>query len=622
MPLGTLFDSRDYTFTASTNVRGYEWTLRNVEELYDDLIDAALGSLTNPSPSSDDDDDDGGRRRADYELSQIVLVPLEWDTNVYGLGGRYDVYDGQQRIVTLCLLFAALRESFRYDGGKTMVDTVSELTCMLNPPKVRKAAVSRMDLPKRDNEMLRRILLPELMETAEGEMLNLPPPKDRRNLSNANVRVLENYTLLAERVSSVSIRDRVDLLDYLVERVYFLVCVPETGRIARNIVMAQGKGMDHEAIGDFKGLVCFRYTREEEDMHKTFDAWDDLAAAPDVESDAVGRSTVSDACLLRASAALQTKIRRNDEIHALERWLRRDLTANRCDGAEFFERNVKPSSLALRRFRDGNFDLSGSTPVRSETGELGRTIAARLRFLRGLTNGVPSAKEIGMVVLDLLLRAEGAGGRKALTARGFDTCLSAAEVAALWMAVERPSALKRHARCFDMLEAIEDGDGDRVASVAVTEDERMSLRDALLSYEFGATASGKRLAGSILERLNAHLLVKDGEAEMPGGYEASSNPHVEHILPAVRVGSEGWSDDWPDGREWELWTHRLGNLALLSRGSSAREGKRPFADKRGRYEDEVWFLTRRQADTDVWDEDALVEHHSLVIGLAYKVWGL
>lgn len=38
-----------------------------------------------------------------------------------------------------------------------------------------------------------------------------------------------------------------------------LVCIPETSRIARNIVMSQGrKGMDNEAIDDFKGLVCFR----------------------------------------------------------------------------------------------------------------------------------------------------------------------------------------------------------------------------------------------------------------------------------------------------------------------------------------------------------------------------
>ncbi len=62
-------------------------------------------------------------------------------------------------------------------------------------------------------------------------------------------------------------RERLRLLDYIVERVYLLVCIPETSRIARNIVMSQGrKGMDNEPVDDFKGLVCFRYALEEKDI--------------------------------------------------------------------------------------------------------------------------------------------------------------------------------------------------------------------------------------------------------------------------------------------------------------------------------------------------------------------
>jgi hypothetical protein len=50
----------------------------------------------------------------DYELSQIVVVPTsDWDLNELGLGNRYDVYDGQQRLVTLNLLLAGLRDSRR-----------------------------------------------------------------------------------------------------------------------------------------------------------------------------------------------------------------------------------------------------------------------------------------------------------------------------------------------------------------------------------------------------------------------------------------------------------------------------------------------------------------------------
>lgn len=247
LPLGTLFDSRDYIFNAATNVRGYEWTLKETDELFDDLSDVSIGE---ESPN---------KHRGDYELSQIVLVPMEWDRSTYGLGARYDVHDGQQRLVTLCLLFAALRESFRNEKAPGVDETIEELTSMLNPPKVRKAPVLRIELRKRDNEMLQRILSPDLVDDDEGNrMLNIPPPEDWKSLSLTNERILTNFNRLASRVSELTTEQRLSFLDYLIEHVYLLCCVPETATIARNIVMAQGKGMNTEPIDDFKGLVCFR----------------------------------------------------------------------------------------------------------------------------------------------------------------------------------------------------------------------------------------------------------------------------------------------------------------------------------------------------------------------------
>ena len=96
--------------------------------------------------------------------------------------------------------------------------------------------------------------------------------------------------------------------------------------------MSQGrKGMDNEPVDDFKGLVCFRYTLEECDMYDTFDSWDGLAAEPTSKEGggitSVGRDIISSACLLRASAALRTKIRSRggDEVYEWERWLRQEL---------------------------------------------------------------------------------------------------------------------------------------------------------------------------------------------------------------------------------------------------------------------------------------------------------
>lgn len=236
LPLGTIFDSRDYIFSTATNVRGYEWTLKEAEELLEDLLDGANGVLG------------ADVSRQDYELSQIVVVPMEWDKELYGLGNRYDVHDGQQRLVTLCLLFASLRDAFAKDGD--MADTAKELENMLSPPKVRKADIARIELNKRDNEVLSHILKNDV----EGlEKINL------KKMTRANKSIHDNFKLLSDRVLAIEKNERVKFLDYLVENVYMLVCIPESSTIARSLVMSQGKGKDNEPIDDFKGLVCFRF---------------------------------------------------------------------------------------------------------------------------------------------------------------------------------------------------------------------------------------------------------------------------------------------------------------------------------------------------------------------------
>ncbi len=213
------------------------------EELLDDFIDASRGYL------GELDQDELQNIKQDYELSQIVLVPMDWDRELYGIGNRYDVFDGQQRLVSLCLIFAALRQSFVNDEG--MEETVTELSNMLKPPKVRKSDIVRIKLHNRDNQILSHIL--------NNEVDELDTFKDMKALTRANRRIFENHQRFTVRLQEMSVEERIKLLDFMVENVYLLVCIPETPIIARNLVTAQGKGMDNEPIDDFKGLVCFRY---------------------------------------------------------------------------------------------------------------------------------------------------------------------------------------------------------------------------------------------------------------------------------------------------------------------------------------------------------------------------
>ncbi len=684
----------------------------------------------------------------DYELSQIVIVPTsDWDSNAFGLGGRYDVYDGQQRLVTLNLLLASLRDSFRVEanelqyrsdddgggggmvgGGKRAVAlsaTAQEIAGMLMPMKVRKLDVRRITLRKRDNILLEQILMGGTKinqdhddddgdntdhGVEEDTWTSVLPSETHRypqmttkqknllfsSLSPTNARIFHNFVHLSTRLSSLSTRERLRLLDYIVERVHLLVCVPETSRIARNIVLNQQgrrKGMDNEPIDDFKGLVCFRYTLEEEDMYRTFDAWDVLAAenrpaianpnsetATIVKDDddaaaattiasrmvikSVGRETLSSACILRASAALRTKIRSSrdrgggDEVYELERWLRHELTVRNnqrppslttaqikekdtmkeqpqyWQGKDFFWGEIEPASIALFKFRAGlwnEFDfLSKHATKREDTRALMTkkqrdTTIARLNFLRDIILGVNSANEIETVVLEYLVRAEHdfktSRNEGKILSHNLDEILPLIEKWALWMAVTRPSSMQRQSRIVALLDALEDIDSEGGGLDMLTKGSTgdienkigTSVRQAMNVYEFGASTSGKRLAAAILKRLNSHLMIEEKKS-IPDCI--SSGSKVESIL-----------SKWTSEEERYEWAHRIGNMALLS--SPAPRSRNSRASKNGdltwdakskRFKKEPWVLTRQIADFEQWDVNAIKDQQRDILSLVELVW--
>jgi len=735
LPLGTLFDGRDYTFVTESNVRGYEWTTKEADILMDDLMDAALGNLggmpdeglySNSGGAAVDPNKSASVANTnikpptppaiitDYELSQIVLVPTsDWDSNLLGLGNRYDVYDGQQRLVTLNLLLAGLRDSFQCEadelrtktgGGKRAVAlaaTADEISSMLMPTKVRKEDVMRITLRKRDNVLLEKILIGDCSDstnandhmhdndndddaveaiiTSPTEAYSKLTPKQKSHLlsplSPANARIFQNFVHLSNRLTLLSTRERLRLLDYIVERVYLLVCIPETSRIARNIVMSQGrKGMDNEPVDDFKGLVCFRYTLEEEDMYQTFDRWDALAAEPRTDSDpspdssskeetetdtsssattikSVGRDMISSACLLRASAALRAKIRSRggDEVFDWERWLRQELwlqnqrltqqqqqhnqsqqqvdSAKRqpWQGKDFFIEEIEPASIALYKFRTGQWDefafLNSKTKGKNNITKRQRdTIVAQLNFLRDITMGVTSAKEAEIAVLELLLRAEDDDISSGMLSRYLDELLPLIETWTLWMALTKPSPMQRHARVFALLDAMDDldsvgsslGSSSTAAASGGVGEMAKSLRECMDEYEFGATAGGKRLAVAILKRMNAHLMVEEKKSFPDSNKAAAASVDlIQH--------------HWLNEEEREEWENRIGNLALVS--SATPRNKKTMSNsswesKSKRYKKEPWLLTRHLAELDQWDMDEVKDQQRDLLSLMNLVWSL
>jgi hypothetical protein len=140
-----------------------------------------------------------------------------------------------------------LRDSFQSEakenaGGKRGVAleaTANEISNMLKPARVRKDDVLRITLRKRDNVLLERILSPEdeddeceqkeepiitLGEETPTSYLSKLTQKEKNELlkplSFANARIVQNFLHISDRLSLLSTRERLRLLDYIVERVH------------------------------------------------------------------------------------------------------------------------------------------------------------------------------------------------------------------------------------------------------------------------------------------------------------------------------------------------------------------------------------------------------------------
>jgi len=97
------------------------------------------------------------------------------------------------------------------------------------------------------------------------------------------------------------------------------------------------------------------------------------------------------------------------------------------------------------------------------------------------------------------------------------------------MALTRPSPMKRHARVFALLDAMDDVDavGSLGLEMSSPGDDGNGtigslLRERMDKYEFGTTAGGKRLAAAILKRMNAWTSMNLAQRQEGNGWRQQS----------------------------------------------------------------------------------------------------
>ena len=123
-----------------------------------------------------------------------------------------------------------------------------------------------------------------------------------------------------------------------------------------------------------------------------------------------------------------------------------------------------------------------------------------------------------------------------------------------------------------IIQAIDDAKtaNDVFLSSSLTHDNK-DLLDKLAGNIYG-----RRAARYILLKLDLLYHGHSTKLEMPGTIS------IEHILPQNPHDNSQWKTDFTD-LEREEWTDKLGNLVLISRRKNSAQGNKEFADKKDKY---------------------------------------
>ncbi len=234
----------DYQFEIPDYQRPYSWTTEQADELFNDLVSAMRDARTSDAASSQ------------YFLGSIVLIKTD-------RAPKSSVVDGQQRLSTLTILFAVLREvlpnaadditDFLYKKGKASLGQTNEY---------------RLTARVEDADFFRTNIL-EL-----GGISRLVVNKD--TLKDSRLRYRENAVLLLDAVKSLPSAEQLELWKFLVTRCSLVVIsTPDFEAAYRIFSVMNNRGLDLEPSDIIKASVLgsIRSMEGEENSHLYAKEW-------------------------------------------------------------------------------------------------------------------------------------------------------------------------------------------------------------------------------------------------------------------------------------------------------------------------------------------------------------
>ena len=547
-PLGKVFSS-DFEFAIPDYQRPYSWGTDQALQLLDDLDGAIERDADEP-----------------YFLGSLVLVRDS--------GRRAEVIDGQQRLTTLSILFAVMRDLTNND------DLRKELSDFIQEPGKITAGTKpkpRLELRPRDAHFFREyVQIPGATEQLIALDDNAVVVDSRRNIRD-NARALRSG--LADWPSK-----RLEQLAELVGSRTFLVIVttPDLTSAYRIFSVMNARGLDLSPSDIFKAKTIGEI--DDDDRSTYSKKWEDA-------EEELGRSGFADLFLHLRMIFAKVRARRELLVEFPEQVLDQYLPES---ASNFVDDVLLPYADAYEHLI--NADYTGSASWHSINSWLKRLARIdnndwRPPALWALKNHPDDPK-----FLEAFLRR--------------------LERLAASMLLRRVYTTPRAMRYANLLKQLDAGQGVEAEALDLSEQECIDTVE--------------RLKGEIYlvapARIYVLLRLDELLANQPGVSYEHRIITVEHVLPQHPKKGSQWLADF-DENEREYWTHRLANLVLLNRRKNSSAQRFDFEKKKQQYFSgsngvATFALTLQVLKKDSWTPDILKARQRSLVKRLSDEWEL
>jgi hypothetical protein len=538
-----------YVFRIPSYQRPYAWTTEQAGELLSDIL-TACGDAGKPEDQSP------------YFLGSVVLIKDPQHPEA-------DVVDGQQRLTTLTILLAVLRDL----AEPKISSFVHQYVCQTADPIKGTPDIFRLTLRDRDANFFRSTI------QAEGATSSLP---DMRPLQDAKARIVENADFLRLRLTAMTDDQRRRLTVYVANRCYLVIVAASDQESAFRIFsVLNSRGLDLSPADVLKADIIGKLPIELQDSYTT--KWEDA-------EDELGRERFAD---LFAHIRM---IHRKQKMQGTLVAEFREHVSSASDPARFIDAELLPYADAFEEITDKAFQSYANA------GEINRLLVHLSRLdnvdwqppaLELIAKRHSDPDHVLQVLGDLERLAYG-----------------------LFLARKDPSErIRRYGR---LLTAMQSG-GNLFADdspLQLERDEKTEIR--------------KTLAGDIypITRIRLPLLLRLDELLSQGSatYSHAINS-VEHVLPQNPAPGSTWLENFPTEEDRAAWVHKLANLVLLTRRKNSQASNFDFTEKKKKYFASAagitnFALTSQVLQETVWTKAVLQRRQDDLNAAIRKLWRL